>query len=135
MLYFIANEMFLLTEDALIIADNSGKVHQLTLNQGNDGDGFQCHQLPSSHQPGKMMYLFRLHGMMGVKGSLSSIGSQVMEILPTKNYANILLVVKSFPCAILLGLRAGCRMLQAADNPSPLLYFTTWTFPTNSPHV
>ena len=125
--------MFSLIEDALIITDDSGKVYQLTLNQASGGDGFLCRQLPSSHQPGETMYLFRLHGMMSVKGSLSRIGSPAIDISSTK-YANIF--VKSFPCAVLLGLRAGYKMpLQVAGDPSPSLYFTTWTFPTNSPHV
>ena len=130
--------MFSLIEDVLIIADDSGKVYQLTLNQASDGDGFLCDQLPSSHQPGGTMYLFRLHGMMSVKGSLSSIGSPAIDISSTKgySYANILLAVKSFPCAVLLGLRAGYKIsLQAAGDPSPSLYFTTWTFSANSPHV
>ena len=133
--------MFSLVEDGLIIADNNGKVYQLTMNPASDGDDFLCHQLPSSHQPGETMYLFRLHGMMNVKGSLSSIGSPVIDISSRKRpyyYANILLAVKSFPCAILLGLRAGYKMpLRIANNQSsPSLYFTTWTFPaTNAPHV
>ena len=131
--------MFSLIEDGLIIADNGGKVYQLTKNPASDGDDFLCQQLPSSHQPGETMYLFRLHGMMSVKGSLSSIGSPVIDTSSSQrlDYANILLAVKSFPCAVLLGLRAGYMPLRAANNQSNLsLYFTTWTFPTtNAPHV
>ena len=131
--------MFSLIEDGLIIADKSGKVYQLTKNPASDGDDFLCQQLPSSHQPGETMYLFRLHGMMNVKGSLSSIGSPVIGISPSSKlryYANIS-AVKSFPCAVLLGLRAGYMPLRATNNQSTLsLYFTTWTFPTtNAPHV
>ena len=132
----IANELFSLIEDTLIIADNSGKVYQLTLNPAGDGDNLLCHQLPSSHQPGKTMYLFRLHGTMSVKGSLSSIGNHLISI---KNGVRIIYTNtigdKSIPCVVLLGLRAGYGMLQSANDPNPSMYFTAWTFPAKSQHA
>ena len=120
--------MFSLTEDALIVTDDSGNVYQLS--HASDGKGHSCHQLPSSHQPGRRMYLFRLHGMMSPKGSISSIGNHTTHV-STKWYNNddiyVVLGVRSFPCVVLLGLRAGYKMFQAAHDHCPSLYFTTWT--------
>ena len=123
-------------EDVLIITDEDGKMYQLTPNHAtNDRNGYLCQQLPSTHQPGKLIHLFRLHGMMGTKGSLTVLGSPDTA-RKGYNYANnILLAVKSFPCVVLLGLRAGYGMLKAMDDENPSLYFTTWTFPTNLPLV
>ena len=77
------------------------------------------------------MYLFSLRGMMGPKGSLSRIGKLATNVSSAKrpDYVNISFVVKSFPCTVLLGLRAGHRMLRVADDHCPSLYFTTWAFP------
>ena len=121
--------MFSLIRDTLIITDDSGKVYQLKLSHASDGDGYPCEQLPSSHQPGKMMHLFRLCGMMSPKGYLSSIGSHTTTV-STKCYDDIYMVLcaRSFPCVVLLGLRGGYRMFQAAHDSCPLLYFTTWVF-------
>ena len=77
------------------------------------------------------MYLFSLRGMMSSKGSLSRVGKVATHVSSAKlpDYVNIFLVAKSFPCTVLLGLRAGHRMLQVADDHCPSLYFTTWAFP------
>ena len=126
---YIAKEIFSLIKDTLIITDDNGKVYQLS--HGSNGDGLQCQKLPSSHQPGKKMYLFSLRGMMGCKGSLSRIGKLATYISSAKlhGYVNVSFAVKSFPCTVLLGLQAGHRMVQVADVSCPSLYFTTWTFP------
>ena len=123
-------------KDVLIITDEDGKMYQLTPDHATDHrDDYVCQQLPGSHQPGKLMHLFRLHGMMGTKGSLTILGSPDTA-RKGYNYANnILLAVKSFPCVVLLGLRAGHGMLQAVHDENPSLYFTTWTFPIDSPPV
>ena len=129
LILYIAKEIFSLIKDTLIITDDNGKVYQLS--HGINGDGLQCRQLPSSHQPGKKMYLFSLRGMMGSKGSLCRIGKLATHISSAKlpNYVNIFFAVKSFPCTVLLGLQAGHRMLQVADDHCSSLYFTTWAFP------
>ena len=128
-IFCIAKEIFSLIKDTLIITDDSGKVYQLS--HDRNGDVLQCQQLPSSHQPGEKMYLFSLHGMMSSKGSLSRIGKLAMHISSAKlaNYVNTFFVAKSFPCTMLLGLRAGHRIFQVADDHCPSLYFTTWAFP------
>ena len=127
----IANEIFSLIEDTLIITDDSGRVYQLRLSHTSDEDEYPCQQLPSSHQPGKKMYLFRLCGMMNPNRYLSSIGRCSTNNSTKKCYNNnyIVLGVRSFTCAVLLGLRAGYRIFQSAHDPYPPLYFTTWTFP------
>lgn len=129
----LASEIFSLIEDVLIVADNSGKVYQLSLSHVSDEGSFLCQQLPSSHQPGKMMYLFRLCGMMSRKGFLSSISSYTkISMLQHRNYVN-LSTIGSIPCVVLLGLRAGYgSMFQAEQITSPSLYFTTWAFTDSS---
>jgi len=124
----LANKIFSLIENVLIVTDNSGKAYQLDLNHASNEDGFLCQQLPSTHQPGEMMYLFRLHGMMSPKGSLCSLSKTTSQC----NYIN-LSAFSSFPCVVLLGLRAGYgSMLQDEQITSLSLYFTTWAFADNS---
>ena len=124
--------MFSLIRDILIITDDSGKVYQLRLSHASDGDGYACEQLPSSHQPGNMMHLFRLLGRMSTKGSLFCIGSLTQKTSSQEHRDYVNIAVKSFPCVVLLGLRAGYRMLEVKDGPCPSLYFTTWSFPDDS---
>ena len=133
-LLHIASEIFSVIEDILIVTDDNGRVYQLRLSHTSDEDEYPCQQLPSNHQPGKKMYLFRLGGMMNPKGYLSSVGRYSTNNSTKMCYKNnyIVLGVRPFACIVLLGLRAGYQIFQSAHDPYPPLYFTTWAFPDKS---
>ena len=124
--------MIIPIENTLILADVSGKVHELNLNHTIKEKYLSCKQLPSYHQSNTMIQLFCLHGKMTPQGFLFSIGNSSPD--KRSEYVNIfdILCPSSLPCIVLLGLRAGYNFFQAESIASTSLYFTTWVFP-NTP--
>ena len=116
----------------LVIADVSGKLHELNLNRAIEKKEFLCKQLPSYHQPNTMMQSCCLHGKMSPQGFLFSIGNSSPD--KRSEYVNILDIQcpSSLPCIVLLGLRAGYNFFQVERATSPSLYFTTWVFPNTT---
>ena len=118
----------------MIIADNSGKVYELSLIHAIRDKDFSCKQLPSHHHPDIKIRFFTLHGKMSPQGVLSSIGESSPE--EPAVYVNIYDVgsADDLPCIVLLGLRAGygstLQPEQTVSNSS--LYFTTWIFTDSS---
>ena len=126
--------MIFLLKDAMIIADEDGKVYELNLRHAIDGNDFSCKQLPSHHHPGTMVHFHTLFSKMSPQGFLLSIGEATPEEPPV--YVNIFNVGSpdNIPCTILLGLRAGySSILQPEQTISTSLYFTAWAFTDNSP--
>jgi len=118
--------------DTLIVADISGRVHELNLSRAIKENDFSSKQLPSYHQPNTTMHLFCLHGKMNPQGYLSSIGNSSPD--KRSDYVNLFDVrcPDSLPCTVLLGLRAGYNIFQAERTVCPSLYFTTWVFPNTT---
>ena len=131
-LYFIVVSTIFPLGDALIVADEDGKVYELNLHCATDDNHFLCQQLPGCHQPNTTLHFFSLHGKMSPQGLLSSIGeypSEEEEGNPL--YVNLFNVgsPSSIPCVVLLGLGAGySSSLRAEKITNPSLYFTTWAF-------
>ena len=132
-IFIVVNAIFPLG-DTMIIADNSGKVYELSLIHAIHDKDFSCKQLPSHHHPDIKIRFFTLHGKMSPQGVLSSIGESSPE--EPAVYVNIFNVgsADDLPCVVLLGLRAGygstLQPEQTVSNSS--LYFTTWIFTDSS---
>ena len=124
--------MIIPIENKLILADVSGKVHELNVNHTMKEKYMSCKQLPSYHQSNTMIQLFCLHGKMTPQGILFSIGNSSPD--KRSDYVNVfdILCPSSLPCIVLLGLRAGCNFFQAEGTASSSLYFTTWVFPNTT---
>ena len=130
-------------ENTLIIADISGKVHELNLMYTHEEKDFTCKQLPSYHHPNTMIHLFCLHGKMTPQGFLSSIGNASAEkrsdyvsignasAKKRSDYVNIFDVrcPTALPCTILLGVRGGYNFFHAEFADPLSLYVTTWIYP------
>ena len=127
-IFFVANTILPL-ENALIIGDVQGKVHELNLSMEN---GFSCKQLPSYHQPNTTMHLFCLHGKMTPQGFLFNIGNSSPE--KRSEYVNIFDILRpsALPCTVLLGLRAGYNYFQVESTLHPSLYISAWVYPNTS---
>lgn len=128
----IVNSIFPL-EDAMIIADNSGKVYELSLSHAIDNKDFSCKQLLSHHYPDSKIRFLTLLGKMSPQGILSNIGKSSPE--EPAVYVNIFDVgsADDLPCVVLLGLRPGYgSTLQPEQTVSSSLYFTTWAFTDTS---
>ena len=116
-------------ENTLIIADISGKVHELNLRCAHEKKDFTCKQLPSYHHPNTMMHLFCLHGKMTPQGFLFSIGNASPE--KRSDYVNIFDIKcpTALSCTVLLGVRGGYNFFHPEFTDPISVYVTIWTYP------